>query len=322
MEVIDFYLKSNVHKLLATDIKSKMLSHCYMLNSSDDFILNEYAFLLCKQIYCLNDKASPCNICINCDKISHGNMVDLSIWPKNEKNLMVDDINTIVTDCYIRPIDNIYKVYILKNFDLCTVQAQNKLLKTLEEPPAGVIFVLTCMNIDGVLPTILSRAKVINIPPLLTHEVEKYLESIHLENASLLAKICNGNLSTAMRLGQINGVGEIINLIFDMLKNLTSSGDILHYSNKILEWKKDITFFLNTLITVFRDICVVQNGTASFSHREDELRSLADSYSCQAIDMIVKNICSMFKKLEFNCNIVGVIDQMLLNILEVKFLCQ
>ena len=73
-------------------------------------------------------------------------------------------------------MDSKYKVYILGRFDECTIQAQNKILKTLEEPPQNVIFILTCNNDLAVLPTIRSRSKKINEPNLSCDIIEKYLQ--------------------------------------------------------------------------------------------------------------------------------------------------
>ena len=115
MELIDIYLKSQIHKVISSDIDSNMLSHCYMLSCADEYMLNEYAFFVAKEIYCLND-TKPCNVCNNCMKISHSNMVDLCLYPREEKSLNVEEINSVVSDCYIRPIESVYKVYILRNF--------------------------------------------------------------------------------------------------------------------------------------------------------------------------------------------------------------
>ena len=141
MELLDIYLSSQIHRTISKDLSSVMLNHCYLLSSADEFLINNFAYFVAKEICCVGD-SKPCNTCINCNKIEHGNMVDLCVYPKDDKNLMVEDINNIVTDCYITPVENHFKIYILKNFDLCTVQAQNKILKTLEEPPKNVIFIL------------------------------------------------------------------------------------------------------------------------------------------------------------------------------------
>ena len=113
MELLEIYLQSQTHKIISQDISSGMLNHAYLINSKDEYILSVFSRFVAKEIFCLNDNA-PCDNCVSCDKVNHSNMVDLIIYPKTDKNLMVDDINEIVNDCYIRPMDANYKVYILQ----------------------------------------------------------------------------------------------------------------------------------------------------------------------------------------------------------------
>ena len=322
MDLLEIYLQSQTHKVLSQDIKSDMLSHCYMINSKDEFYLHHLAILGAKDIFCL-EKDTPCEKCINCIKINHSNMVDLIIYPKDDKKLMVDDINEIVTDCFIRPMSAKYKIYILENFDECTVQAQNKILKTLEEPPANIIFILTCKNELQVLPTISSRSKKINEPLINNDLMCKYLEDKRVENPSLITSMSEGNLTIANKLSDNVNSSVIVDLVFDLLKNLKSSIDILKLSSKILSLKKDFVFFLETLISVLRDISTYgKSDKIIFSDRKNEYDFLCKIYSKDMIVRIIERICLIYSKLEFNCNINGVVDQMLLDILEVKFLWQ
>jgi len=322
MELLDIYLQSQIHKTISKDIESVMLNHCYLLSSTDEFLLDSFAYFVAKEICCL-EQNKPCNHCINCNKIEHGNMVDLCVFPKDDKNLMVEDINNIVTDCYITPVENKFKIYILKNFDLCTVQAQNKILKTLEEPPKNVVFILTCNNSSLVLPTISSRSKKITEPALSRTIVEEYLKSKGESNSDLLASMSDGNLTIANKLAKNTDAVGVVNLVFEMLNGLRTSANILYYSSKILSLKKDITFFLDTLILILRDIAVSSvPELINFKSRKTDIINLSNLYNKLMIEKIVNKVCDIYNKMEFNCNITGQIDKLLLDILEVKFLCQ
>lgn len=321
MDIKDIYLQSQSHKIISLDRARDMLSHAYLIECADKFITQEFALMIAKDIYCNSDN-TPCNHCISCSKIEHSNMVDLKIYPK-EKNIMVDDIVEIVSDSIERPMDSDYKVYILRDFDSATIQAQNKILKTLEEPPHNVIFVLTCSNSGGVLPTILSRVKTITEPLLDLEIVREYLASNNIANAESVARVSGRNIHTALKLASSGDVDKIIDLAFDILMNLRSSADVLKYSSKIVALKKDFVYLIDTLITILRDVAIVEHiDLLNYNERTTELQSIARSYTCNAIETIVAKLCEIYNKLEFNCNLVGVVDQMLLNILEVKFLCQ
>lgn len=320
MELISIYKKSQLHKIISSDISAGMLSHCYLLSGMDSVVINEFAYIVTKEIFCLSDNA-PCEGCINCNKINHSNMVDVITYPKGDKGLMVDDINEIVSDCFIRPIESKYKVYILKNFDGCTIQAQNKILKTLEEPPQNVIFILTTTSVGLVLPTILSRSKKIDIPLLSREEMVEVLSKEGLSNASDLASISGFNLGVVLTLAGSKESASLTSLAFEVLMGLNASSDVLKFSSKMVALKKNVPLFLNLIVSVLRDI-LVEEKYRNFSGRDRDFDVLKCRYSARAINRIEEHISTMFLRLEFNANINGLIDEFLLKILEVRFLCQ
>ena len=321
MEIIDLYLQSQAHKIISLDRSRDMLSHAYMLECADRFLLQHYALKMAQEIFCLS-KDTPCGNCNNCNKVAHSNMVDLRIFPR-EKSIVVDDINAIVDDAYQRPMDSEYKVYILNNFDEATTQAQNKILKTLEEPPHNVVFILTCVSSSAVLPTISSRVKTIT-ENLLEHKVAtEYICSTGVKNADSIVKVAGGNISTALKLSSSVDADKIIDLVFRTLTHLRTSADIIRFSSQITALKKDFSYFIDTMIMVLRDVSVSGNKELiSLQDRAQEVIALSQVYSPIAIEKIVTKLNEIYVKLEFNCNLNGVVDQMLLDILEVKFLCQ
>ena len=322
MELIELYLKSETHKVLSLDLKEKMLNHAYLINSKDDVLLQALGFFAVKEIFCESDN-KPCDKCTNCQKIEHSNMVDLEIYPKDNASLVVDDILNIVQSAYVKPMESEYKVFLLNNFDECTVQGQNKILKTIEEPPQNVIFILTAKNMGLVLPTILSRSKKIVERNLPNEIVEKFLIDKNVDNAKLISSMSSGNLGTAIKIAENKDSVSIINLCISLLQNLNSSKDILLFSSKILQLKKDIPFFLDTLITMLRDIAILgKEGNIYFQNFQNDYEALSKIYNSRMIEKIMKEINQVYEKIEANCNMTAVVDQLLLKILEVKFLWQ
>lgn len=322
MEFIDLYLQSQTHKVLSMDIKSNMLNHSYLISSKDDLLRRELCFFVAKEICCTGIQR-PCNKCNNCLKISHGNMVDLEVYPKDEKSLVVEDIANIVRSSFVRPMDSEYKIFLLNNFDECTVQGQNKLLKTLEEPPQNVIFILSVKNIGQVLPTILSRSKKIEEPILSIDTITKFLEDRKVVGAKMIAGMSDGQISNAINIAENKDALSIINLALDTLKNFRSTKELLDYSSKILALKKEIPFFLDSLISILRDVSVFgSTNELYFENFKNDYVYLSKEYTKEMIAKITAKINEIFVKQEFNCNMTGVVDQLLLDILEVKFLCQ
>lgn len=321
MEIVDIYRKSQCHRIISRDLSRGMLSHAYMLECADRFVIEKFGMLLAQEIYC-EGQDSPCGVCNNCQKVLHSNMVDLKIYPK-EKSIVVDDVVEIVSDCIQRPMDANFKVYILNNFDEATIQSQNKILKTLEEPPQNVIFILTCTNSSAVLPTIISRVKTINEPLLDLDTVVGYLNDCKVKDASNVAKVSGSNIYSALKIAGSGDAGRIVNLALDTLMGLRSSADILKFSSQIVALKKDFAYFVDTLISILRDVSIVnQSNLVNYNDKLKELQQLSRVYTHNAIVEISSMLCQIYDKLEFNCNLVGIVDQMLLDILEVKFLCQ
>lgn len=321
MDILQIYNNSQIHKIISKDKSLGMLSHAYLIDCADSFLAHEYARLVAKEIYC-EEESSPCCVCPSCMKVEHSNMVDLKVYPK-DKNIVVDDVVEIVGDSLERPMDSKYKVYILKSFDEATTQAQNKILKTLEEPPANVIFILTCSSTSSVLQTILSRVKVVAEPSLPINIVTEYLKDQGVKDYTRVACVSGGNITTANKLANMGDVGKLISLAIDTLMGLKSSADILKYSSKIVSLKKDFAFFLDTLILLLRDAAVYSGkGDIVFKEYAQYIASINAGLGAKAILEIVSNLCLIYNKLEFNCNLVAIVDQMLLDILEVKFLCQ
>ena len=321
MEIRDLYMSSQLHNVISNDLSANMLNHCYMISGVDEFLLDNFAIFLAKEIFCVGEN-KPCLSCINCQKIEHSNMVDLAIYPRGDKSLMTEDINEIVNDCLIRAMENDYKVYILKNFHLCTIQAQNKILKTLEEPPQNVVFIITSNNDSLILPTIASRAKKININLLNKEDCNNILKSLKIDNSEILSGMSGGNVSMALNLSKNADPLNIVKLVINTLLNLRASNDIIKYSSLILALKKDFVFFLDTMHLVLRDIIVMSSGKINFEMFNGEIEKLSQMYNKEQIYKISRKINEIYGKLSFNCNFSGVVDKFLLDILEVKFLCQ
>lgn len=322
MENIDLYKISQTHKVLTLDKSSNMLNHSYLITSKDELFLDIIGLHAVKDLYC-EDKDSPCNNCVSCNKIEHSNMVDFETYPNGNKSLVVEDIVNIINSAQVRPMESKFKVFLLKNFDECTVQGQNKLLKTLEEPPQNVVFILLVKNIGMVLPTILSRTKKITEPVLKREIIDKYLKDKHVINSELVASMSDGLLTTAMKIAENKDADKILSLCLDLLKNFRSTKDLLNFSSKILALKQDIPFFLETLSSLLRDISVYgKSNNLYFKNLENEYKILSVNYAPIILEKIILKINEINKKTQFNCNMTGVIDQFLLDILEVKFLCQ
>lgn len=307
------FRESGITNIISRDIEKGMLNHAYMLISNDPEYITGLAKHVAKLILC--DSHSTCNVCNQCVKIEKNEHADVVFLPNGKKNITTEDVETIVSESYVLPLEGDKKIYVLNNFDLATVQAQNKLLKTLEEPPKSVVFLVTATNEEGVLPTIRSRCKKIFAPQISDDLLCDYLSKKYPDkDISRVAKIADGNLTTAVKFLENDKMLNIKDLCVDIVNNFDKSTQVLKYSTKVLEIDELENLF-NVLLDTFRE-------TLEAAVKKDTSEYRIDKYSYESIMKIAEVIKTAIMKLKANCNPSAVVDYLLLGILEVRFRCQ
>ncbi|MDE5598188.1 MAG: DNA polymerase III subunit delta, partial [Lachnospiraceae bacterium] len=162
---------------LQNAISMNKVSHAYIINgersSGKEFIAKVFATAL----QCEKDGVEPCGECHSCKQAGSDNHPDIIFVSHDKPNTIgVEDIRAqINNDIAIKPYSSPRKVYIMNEGEKMTVQAQNALLKTLEEPPEYAVILILTANVDSLLPTILSRCVVLNMKPVPDNKVKKYL---------------------------------------------------------------------------------------------------------------------------------------------------
>ena len=162
------------------------LAHAYILSGQSDEQLSSVAQTLAKGLVCQGD-IRPCQFCVYCQKANRQTLPDISIIKRTldsaKPSITVGQIRQMIADVHVLPNETEHKVYIIENADTMNVYAQNALLKTLEEPPFFVTFVLLAQNVMALLPTIRSRCFSIVINPSAQQTHVSHLEAAELCNA-------------------------------------------------------------------------------------------------------------------------------------------
>lgn len=183
------------YKIFAGDVASDRLSHAYMLYFNDPYRLRHALKLFALRLFCAERGSRDANAILN------ENFIDLKIYPAPDKKLTVDDAGNIVDESVLRPVERDRKLFIVSGFESASPLFQNKLLKVLEEPPAGVCFLLGVNALAPVLDTVKSRVKLLEIPPFTPREIYAALER---QGANPLnreaAECCAGVLGAAERM--------------------------------------------------------------------------------------------------------------------------
>ncbi len=181
---------TTAYKIVEGDRQQNRVSHAYMLYLPDEGILRRVCARFAALIFG-GDASIERRILAE----SHP---DAHFYPQIGKKLSAADAAEIVDDCAIRPVEGDKKVYIIVGFDTASAVVQNKLLKSLEEPPQGVYFLLGVTSLAPILPTVKSRVKNLSIPPFSQQQVLAYLNrrENNAKNAQAAAS-CAGLIGVA-----------------------------------------------------------------------------------------------------------------------------
>lgn len=199
-----FIGNKNVVRNLKMSILNNKISHCYIIDGVKSSGKETIAKIFSKSILCENNYGNPCLECISCKTIDSLNNPDIFIIENEKKNLSITDVReNIIKNLGTKPFRHKYKIFIIKNSDLMTIQAQNALLKTMEEPPSFVIFILLSNNYNNFLPTVLSRCVLIKLKPLPVNLVQTYLVENGFSNqndAKFYANYSRGSIGKSLQL--------------------------------------------------------------------------------------------------------------------------
>ncbi|KAF2958762.1 DNA polymerase III subunit gamma/tau [Thermotoga sp. Ku-13t] len=204
-EVID---QLQAKLVLQNAILTDRVSHAYIFSGPRGSGKTTLARILAKALNCPNRKGyEPCCVCDSCisiDKGSHPDVLELDA----ASNRGIDEIRRIRDAVVFKPMMGSYKVYIIDEFHMLTREAFNALLKTLEEPPKGVVFVLATTNLERVPPTIVSRCQVIEFKSFRESDILQHLTRVAAqekidadrEALALIAKRASGGMRDALTL--------------------------------------------------------------------------------------------------------------------------
>lgn len=314
MEIAEIIKNQNFFKKL----EEKTLSNSLLFYCEDDktseVTLILTALMLNYKTYALMNENSA-----EYKRVLNGADLDIKIYPKNKEKLLVSDSNEIVDEVFIKPTNKENKVFIIENIDLSTTEAQNKLLKVLEEPPKNVYFLISAKQADRVLPTIKSRCDKITIEKLPLSEIEKVCKN------PLACMLCEGYVGKAEELSKNSNLNEIVDFAVSLVCDLKNSAQVLRFSKHFQELKGDIDLILKIYSFCLEDMLKIKTEIKDYCLMKmflPKIEAVESEFSVQAICEILNLITFFRKKLEFNANLSVAIDNLLLKILEVKYICK
>ena len=308
-------------------VQQNKVSHAYILNGQRGSGKKMLANLFAMTLQCESGQPEPCGECHSCIQANSGNHPDI-ITVRHEKpaSISVDDIRTQMNgDIMIKPYSSPYKIYIVPEADLLTVQAQNALLKTIEEPPEYAVIFLLTENADSLLPTIRSRCVMLKLRNIKDKLVKKYLmEQLRIPDyqADLCAAFAQGNIGRAIMLAKSEHFNEIKEEAIQLLKYIDEMElyEVVSAIKEIGKYKLEITDYLDIITIWYRDVLMYKAtkdvGGLVFGDQLKYIKEKAAKSSYEGLERILESIEKAKARLRANVNFDLVMELLFLTIKE------
>lgn len=281
----------DIRNYLLSSVLKNTVSQSYLFSGTEGIgkilIAKEFA----KRLLCIGEKKDLCN-CKSCQSFDGGNHPDYFVINEEETTIKIETIRELTSKVIEQPIISNRKIYIINHADQMTVEAQNCLLKTLEEPPEFVVIILITSNLNVILPTIKSRCMKINFIDISSEELKKYaIEQLgYTQMTENLLQSFSGSIGKALLQKENQEKFQKVESIINNLKTKDII-DILNDSKLIYD-KENIYKILEYMI-----VCL-------YSKKDENIKYL------DCIEFVNKCI----ERLKRNCNFDMTIDSMIFNI--------
>ncbi len=288
-------------KNLLSTVRNGTAAHAYIFEGASGLFLSDAAKLFAMALTCQTPSAAPCCSCHACIESTAGTNPDI-IFVKPEsgkKTFGVSVIRQVNDDTCVKPFHSPKKVYIIENGDILTAEAQNALLKTLEEPPEYTVFIIITSNKSFMLETVLSRSEIIYFPPVSDKLILRYIDESFpdTENPDLAVALAQGIPGEIDKMAEDENFYALRSASADILPSLLTKNMLKAFSvkNFLTENKDDADKIFDTWILLLRDILVLQAGAFDHVINHDKLPLLRDLSNKLDQKVIASAIDEIFK---------------------------
>ena len=308
-------------------VREDKVSHAYILNGERGAGKKMLANLFAATLLCEKGGPDPCNECHSCRQAESGNHPDIiKVTHEKPNSISVDDIRDQVNNTImIKPYQGPYKVYIIPQADMMTPQAQNALLKTIEEPPEYAVIMLLTENADTLLPTINSRCVMLKLRNIKDTLIKKYLmETMQVPDykADMCTAFAQGNMGRAIMLANSEHFNEIRDEAVQLLKyiNEMELSEIVQAVSRITAYKLEINDYLDIIMIWYRDVLLYKAtkdmDKVVFKDQIKYIKERAKRSSYEGIELIIESLEKAKARLKANVNFDLVMELLFLTIKE------
>ena len=317
----------DIIKYIGNAIREDQVSHAYIMNGARGSGKKLLATLFATTLLCEKGGPDPCNECHSCRQAESGNHPDIiRVTHEKPNSISVDDIREQINNTImIKPYQGPYKIYIIDHADIMTPQAQNALLKTIEEPPKYAVIMLLTENAETLLPTITSRCVMLKLRYIKDTLIKKYLMET-MEIPDYKAEICTafaqGNMGRAIMLANSEHFNEIRDEAIQLLKYIHEMelSEIVQAVSRITKYKLEITDYLDIIMIWYRDILLYKAtkdiDKVVFKDQINYIKEQAQKSSYEGIQLILESLEKAKARLKANVNFDLVMELLFLTIKE------
>ena len=336
----DFEPQGEMIATLVRQIQDGSLFHALLILGKAGIGKKTLAGMLSKSILCTSSGRQPCGVCSSCRQLDltgeHPDQIIIHTDSAAETNssaekdsISIASIRDMIHRASIHPSEGEHRVIIIQESEKMTIEAQNALLKILEDPPDGTWFILLCQHQDQLLPTIVSRC----LPVRLHSWSDRYIESVLIKNgedaqsAHEAALLADGSIGYALQIASDKRNLDLRNEVYQSFFRDAKRTNILEISNQWKDRKGEASFLFSILEDSFSKML-----NAHAFDNEEEYSRIRKVYSSEWADFAVsakpEAFAELFDKLftarqqvQSSVNFQAVIDQILFSLMEAKEKC-
>ena len=320
IDLLGLISKTTAFKTVVKEKQKNSLSHAYLILSKDKLNLKNYLKIFAKAILC--EEAFPCGKCRSCLLIDSDSNVDLIVLPREKEAVLTDDINFLIEESYYKPIESKKKVFLIAQAETMNASAQNKLLKTLEEPPENVVIILGATSEYPLLSTVKSRVKKLEIPAFREEDLLFYLAEECPDKEKLKHAIACGDktVGKTLELYSDKDFSLLLDTVDDTLINMNVSSKVLVFANKLSSLKCDLEKLLSVFEVRLNDFSKILSGKTNLVSDKTsiEVFKKTTNFTLASVIYILEKITLARKQKIANVNSATIIEWTLFQILEGK----
>ncbi|MBQ4268191.1 MAG: hypothetical protein IJB97_00910 [Clostridia bacterium] len=313
---------TNAYKLLKAEKEHGRLHHAYLILHDDSRNLRAYLKIFAKLLFDVETPSNPKQERLS-NLIDEELFSDCLTYPRVDKKFTVAESENVLEEIALRPIEQTKKVFLIADLAEATEQAQNKILKILEEPPQNVFFLLGASVSYPILQTVLSRSAKLEIHPFDQNQIESCLARLYEGNKNYSAR--DLSLCSAASGGSVGGAQNVLEGGF--YKQLTEAAFALSLSTPFtlppqakkvadIKYKREL---ISLLRLIFRDALLIKTGKNAhllLKTETENVQKISERYSENALLFAQEAFTNAEKEIRFNANFYQCIEICMFKIME------